>query len=188
MILQDYLNKNSQRHYPGYKQIKDGICCVGEVLNNQNDNVALVDMIVDLQDDLLENKDDMRAVEQFYKTQFKLFETADNVLKQAQREKDYYVGNEAVEQAITSMKEIVCYQDNYNYSRIPKLNEYISVIKDAKFKLLLEKKEEILNAIEQCLEVVNGKAKADDSRLSGILNQARISFDNKNTSKKILQL
>lgn len=179
MILQAYLNKNSQRHYPGYKQIKDGINYVGEVLNNQNDNIALVDKIVDLQDDLLDNKDDMRAVEQFYKTQFKLFETADNVLKQVHREKDYYVGNEAVEQAITSMKEIVCYQDNYNYSRIPKLNEYISVIRDAKFKLLSEKKQEVLNAIEQCLEVVNSKAKADDIRLSGILNQARISFDNK---------
>lgn len=179
MILQAYLNKNSQRHYPGYKQIKDGINYVGEVLNNQNDNIALVDKIVDLQDDLLDNKDDMRAVEQFYKTQFKLFETADNVLKQVHREKDYYVGNEMVEQAVTSMKQIVCYQDNYNYSRIPKLNEYIAVIKDAKFKLLSEKKQEVLNAIEQCLEVVNGKAKEDDSRLSGILNQARISFDNK---------
>lgn len=184
--LQDFLNRNRQRHYPGYKQIQDGSSYVEKVLENQNDNVALIDTIVDLQDDLLDNKDDMKAVEQFYNTQFKLFESADSVLRQVEREKDYYIGNVFVGQAITSMKEIVCYQDNYNYSRIPKLNEYIAVIRDAKQSLLTEKKQEVLNAIEQCLEVVNSKAKADDSRLSGIINQARISFDNKKQEIKNL--
>ena len=149
------------------------------MLENQNDNVALIDSIVDLQDDLLDNKDDMKAVEQFYNTQFRLFESADSVLKQVQREKDYYVGNEIVEQAIVSMKEIVCYQDNYNYSRIPKLNEYIAIIKDAKQSLLTEKKQEVLNVIEQCFAEVEAKAQVDVDKLSGILNQARISFDNK---------
>lgn len=177
--LQNYLNENSQRYYPGYKQIQDGLSYVEKVLENQNDNVALIDTIVDLQDDLLDNKDDMKAVEQFYNTQFRLFESADSVLKQVQREKDYYVGNEIVEQAIVSMKEIVCYQDNYNYSRIPKLNEYIAIIKDAKQSLLTEKKQEVLNVIEQCLAEVEAKAQVNVDKLSGILNQARISFDNK---------
>ncbi len=177
--LQDYLNRNRQRHYPGYKQIQDGLAYVEEVLRNQNDNVALVDSIVDLQDDLLDNKDDMKAVEQFYNTQFKLFESADLVLRQVEREKDYYVDNESVEQAITLIKEIVCYQDNYNYSRIPKLNEYIAIIKDAKQVLLTEKKQEVFNVIAQCFEEIKAKAQTDIDKLSGALNQARISFDNK---------
>lgn len=177
--LQDFLNRNRQRHYPGYKQIQDGSSYVEKVLENQNDNVALIDTIVDLQDDLLDNKDDMKAVEQFYNTQFKLFESADSVLRQVEREKDYYIGNVFVGQAITSMKEIVCYQDNYNYSRIPKLNEYIAVIRDAKQSLLTEKKQEVLNIAQQCFAEVEAKAQVDKDKLSGILNQARISFDNK---------
>lgn len=177
--FQDYLNRNRQRHYPGYKQIQDGLFYVEKVLEKQNDNVALIDIILNLQDDLLDNKDDMKAVEQFYNTQFRLFENADNILSQLEREKDYYVGNELVEQAITSIKEIVRYQDSYNYSRIPKLNEYIAIIKDAKQALLEEKKQEVLNVIEQCFEEVQMKAQVNMDKLFGILNQARISFDDK---------
>ncbi len=184
--LQDYLNRNKQRHYPGYKQIQDGLSFIEEVLRNQNDNVALVDTVVDLQDDLLDNKDDMKDVEQFYNIQYRLFENADNVLRIAEREKDYYVGDEIVEQAIVSMKEIVCYQDNYNYSRIPKLNEYIATIKDAKQSLLTEKKQEVLNVIEQCFAEVEAKAQVDMNNLSSILNQARISFDNKKQEVEML--
>lgn len=177
--LQDYFNKNTQRHYPGYKQIQDGLSYVEEVLKNQNDNVALVDMILELEDDLLDNRDDLRAVEQFYNTQFKLFVSADNLLLQVNREKDYYLGNEEVEQAISLMKEIVRYQDNYNYSRIPKLNEYIAVIMNAKSQLLLETKKEITNIIAQCFEEIKIKARENERVLSEILNQAKISFDSK---------
>lgn len=177
--LQDYFIKNIQRHYPGYKQIQDGLSYIEEVLKNQNDNVALVDTILELEVDLLENGDDLRAVEQFYNTQFKLFVSADNLLLQVNREKDYYVGYEEVDQAISSMKEIVRYQDNYNYSRIPKLNEYIAIIMNAKSQLLLETKKEITNVIEQCFEEIKTKAKENESVLSEILNQAKTSFDSK---------
>lgn len=179
IVLQDYFSKNTQRHYPGFKQIQDGLSYIEEVLKNQNDNVALVDMILELEDDLLDNRDDLRAVEQFYNTQFKLFVSADNLLLQVHREKDYYIGNEEIEQAISSMKEIVRYQDNYNYSRIPMLNEYIAVIMNAKSQLLLETKKEITNVIAQCFEEIKIKSRENESVLSEILNQAKTSFDNK---------
>lgn len=177
--LKEYSSKNSSRHYPGYSKIQEGLRFVDNLLQTQNDNVALIDCIVEDQDDFLDNKDDMRAVEEFYKTQINLFENADKVLYQTQKEKDYFEGNEEVENAIATMREIVTYSDNYNYSRIPELNGLIATIKDAKNELLSSKREELYSLIDQCFDEVETKSKEDNEKLSGLLNQARISFDNK---------
>ena len=177
--LKEYYDRNKTRHYPGYSKIKEGLDLVNRVLQSQNDNAALIDSIVDLQDDLLDNKDDMRAVEEFYETQINLFESADKVLAQTQKEMDYYEGNEKVEKAAKLIKDIVHYSDNYNYSRIPQLNEAIATIKDAKSVLLSSKKTELYQLIDQCFEEVETKSKEDYEKLSDLLNRARISFDNK---------
>ena len=177
--LKGYYSRNTTRHYPGYSKIKEGLDLVDQVLKSQNDNVALVDCIVELQDDLLDNKDDMRAVEEFYETQINLFESADKVLAQTQKELDYYEGNQEVEDALNLIKDIVRYSDNYNYSRIPQLNGAISIIKDAKSALLSSKRTDLCTLIDQCLEEVETKSKEDYGKLTGLLNQARISFENK---------
>ena len=145
--LKEYFNKNSTRHYPGYSKIQEGLRLVDNLLQSKSDNVALIDYIVEYQDDFLDNKDDMRAVEEFYKTQINLFESADRVLYKVQKEKDYFEGNVEVEKAISTMKEIVTYSDNYNYSRIPELNGLIAIIKDAKSELLSSKKEELYSLV-----------------------------------------
>ena len=177
--LKEYFERNRTRHYPGYKQIQDGLSLVEEVLQNLNDSVALIDKILELQDDLLDSKDDMKAVEEFYKTQISLFESADRLLIQTQKEKDYYADNEEVEKAINLIKDIVCYQDQYNYSRIPLLNGAIATIKDAKQSLLVKKREDVLSVIDQCYAEVESKAKEDRAKCSSLLNQARINFDDK---------
>lgn len=177
--LKEYYSRNTTRHYPGYSKIKEGLDLVDQVLKSQNDNVALIDCIVELQDDLLDNKDDMRAVEEFYETQINLFESADKVLAQTQKELDYYEGNQTVEDALNLIKDIVRYSDNYNYSRIPQLNGAIATIKDAKSALLSSKRTELRALIDQCFEEVETKSEEDHKKLSGLLNQARISFENR---------
>lgn len=177
--LKEYYNRNTTRHYPGYSTIKNGLDLVNQILNSQNDSVALIDCIVELQDDLLDNKDDMHAVEEFYKTQINLFENADKVLVQTQKELDYYEGNQAVVDALNLIKDIVRYSDNYNYSRIPQLNGAIATIRDVKSALLSSKRTELYQLIDQCFEEVETKSKENHEKLSGFLNQARINFENK---------
>ena len=177
--LKEYYHKNEKRYYPGYAQIKEGISLVDAILQNQVDHVALIDKLLELQDDLLDNKDDMKAVEEFYKTQITLFKNADQVLFEAKKEKDYYVGKENVEDAMSLIQEIVCYDDNYNYSRIPLLNEAIATIKAERVKLLALKKQEALKLIEQCFEEVKNKANEHPDVLTDLLNQASNSFEEK---------
>lgn len=177
--LNEYANKNTTRHYPGYSKINEGMKLVNDVLKNQSDSIALIDSIVNLQDDLLDNKDGMKAVEEFYHSQITLFENADKVLVQTTREIDYYNDDEDVNQAIHLIKEVVRYDDNYNYSRIPQLNGAIATIKNAKNILLESKKQELSSLIDQCFSEIDTKAKEDNTKLAGLLNQARVNFESK---------
>lgn len=175
--LNSYAQRNTQIHYPGYNRINEGLSYVKDILGNQSDNIALFDKVVELYDDLLDNKEDMKDVEEFFKSQFNLFENASNLMRQTDKEKDYYAGNTEVEQALASIKEIVRYNDNYNYSRIPQLNGLMAIINDAKRKLLLFKRDELNNLIEQCFNAVKDKSQEDPNKLFGLLNQARQKFD-----------
>lgn len=125
----------------------------------------------------MDNEDDMKAVEQFYQSQFKLFQNADALQRQIQKEKDFYAGNEEVDNALALIKDIVTYRDNYNYSRIPQLNGAIQTIMEARNTIIALKREEFDNVIKQCFASVENKAKEDPEKLAGLLNQARIEFE-----------
>ena len=82
-------------------------------------------------------------------------------------------------EAYNLIRDIVKYDDNYNYSRIPKLNDAISVINDVKLELLKNKKQDLFELIDGCLEALNDKAKEDEEKLADILNSAKDEFDSK---------
>lgn len=177
--LKVYEQRNDKRHYPGLNKIKEGLDWVNEVLQNQNDNVALVNKVVELSDDLLDNKDDMKRVEDFFNNQVTLFDNAGKVMNQADAEKDYFTGNKEVEDALAQIKDIIRYSDNYNYSRIPLLNGLIATIKNARNVLLSEKKKELLDLIEQCFDEVKSKSNEDISKLSTLLDTAEVRFESR---------
>ena len=152
---------------------------MNEVLQNQNDNVALVNKVVELSDDLLDNKDDMKRVEDFFNNQVTLFDNAGVVMRQTDAEKDYYSDNKEVEDALAQIKAIITYSDNYNYSRIPLLNGLIATIKNTRTILLNEKKKELLDLIEQCFDEVKTKSNEDISKLSKLLDTAEVRFESR---------
>lgn len=174
------VSKNGQvRFYPGYKQIMDGIELVRNILDNKGDNLALINAICESEDDLLDNSDDMKEVAEFFDTQFTLFKRADEEAQRVDRERDFFSDNEAVKDALSNIRVITKYEDNYNYSRIPKLNDYIAVIRDARLELIESKKKAMLDLISQCMEEVESKAREDEEKLAGLLNQARVLLDTK---------
>lgn len=176
-ILKDYYNKNAQRHYPGYKTIQDAMKLVDQVLNSKTDNIALINTVCRLEDDLLDSKDDMVNVKNFFATQKTLFDSATDYMQEISKDKDYFAGYTEVEAALQQIKDIVVYKDNYNYSKIKDLNGAIATIKDVYSKLIVDKKKELDDIVEQCLSLVETKAQEDTSKLSGLLNQARQKFD-----------
>ena len=175
--LNDYYNKNATRHYPGYNVIQEALKLVAEVLNCKTDNIALVNKVCSLEDDLLDSKDDMVNVKNFFATQKTLFDTATDYMQDVMKEKDYFSGHDEVETALQLIKSIVTYSDNYNYSKIKDLNGAIATIKNVYADLITNKKKELEDIVEQCFNSVKDKANEDTSKLSGILNQARQRFE-----------
>lgn len=177
--LNDYYKKNATRHYPGYNTIQEALKLVAEVLNCKTDNIALINKVCSLEDDLLDSKDDMVNVKNFFVTQKTLFDTATDYMQEVMREKDYFSGHEEVEDALQLIKGIVTYSDNYNYSKIKDLNGAIATIKDVYAELIANKKKELEDIVEQCFNSVKDKANEDASKLSGLLNQARQKFESR---------
>lgn len=174
-----YKSYNQKRNYPGLNIINEGLELLDEVFTARRDNKALIDTILKLEDDLLDNKEDLKRVEEFYNSQFTLYKNADDVRREFFDNLAYYEDNSDAMEAYNLIRDIVKYDDNYNYSRIPKLNDAISVINDVKLELLKNKKQELFELIDGCLEALNDKAKEDEEKLADILNSAKDEFDSK---------
>lgn len=174
-----YKSYNQNRNYPGLNIINEGLELLDEVFTARRDNKALIDTILKLEDDLLDNKEDLKKVEEFYNSQFTLYKNADDVRREFFDNLAYYEDNSDAMEAYNLISDIVTYNDNYNYSRIPKLNDAISVINDVKLELLKNKKQELFELINGCLEALNDKAKDDEEKLADILNSAKDEFDSK---------
>ena len=177
--LEVYKSMNVTRHYPGYDKVLAGLNLIDEVLKCTNDGVALIDKLNALSDDLLDNKDDMADVANFFKTQKTLFDNASEFNNAMKGSIDYFVEYPEVQSALGRIRTIITYQDNYNYSQIKDLNGLISTVKTVQVQLVSKKKDEIGDVIDQCLAAVEASAQRDPAKLAGILSQARIKFSNR---------
>ena len=177
--LEDMQSKNDSAVHPGASEIDEALSYVNKVLLAKDDNIALINTICDLEDDLLDSKDAMRDVENFYATQIKLYDNASKTrLNVIYHEKDYLYDIPVVREAVDQITDIIKITDNYRYNRIPQLNDCISVIKEEKAKVVATKKEELNDLIDSCMFEV--KYKADSSvKLKDILDSAKRQFNTK---------
>ena len=177
--LEDMQKKNDSTVHPGASEINEAMSYVNKVLLAKDDNIALVNTICDLEDDLLDSKEAMRDVENFYTSQIKLYDNASKTrLNVITYERDYLYDIPVVKDAVDQITDIIKVTDNYRYNRIPQLNECISVIEEEKSQVVDSKKEELNDLIDSCMFEV--KYKADSSvKLKDILDSAKHQFDTK---------
>ena len=99
--LEYMANQNNTLLHPGAQEIQNLLGYVNKILSAQSDNLVLVNTLCDLEGDLLDSKDDIRAVENFYDTQIKLFDNAIDIRNAViNHEKDYLLDNEDIKKAI----------------------------------------------------------------------------------------
>ena len=175
--LENMQNQNNSSMHPGSSEIKHALDNVNKVLLAQNDNIALVDTICNLEDELLDSKDDMRDVQNFYKTQIKLYDNALSLRHDVmQYEKDYLYDIPAVKDAVDKITDITKISNNFKYNRIPELNECISIIQDERNKVIELKKAEVIDVIDSCLHEVELKADSNE-KLQMALTNAKQQFN-----------
>lgn len=178
--LEGMQKNNDSAVHPGASEIEEALSYVNKVLLAKDDNIALVNIICELGDDLLDSKDVMRDVENFYASQIKLYDNASKKrLNVITYERDYLYDIPVVREAVDQIADIIKITDNFRYNRIPQLNDCISVIEEEKSKVVASKKKELNDLIDSCM--IEVKYKADSSvKLKEILASAK---DQLNTKK-----
>ena len=147
--LEDMTNQNNTFLHPGTQEIQNLLGYVNKILSAQSDNLTLVNTLCDLEDDLLDSKDDIRAVENFYDTQIKLFDNAIDIRNEIiNHEEDYLLDNEDIKKAIEKINDITRIITPFKYNRIPELNDCISIINDQRNKVIQAKKHELNDLIK----------------------------------------
>ena len=177
--LENMQNQNNSVMHPGSNEIDKALKCVKKVLWALNDNIALVDTICELEDNLLDSKEEMESVKNFYNIQIKLYDSAVREKNEVMhREKDYLYDIPAVKEAVDRIAAITKITNGFRYDHISDLNECISTIKDERNKVIASKKAEVNDVIDSCMNEAEIKAESDD-RLQNILPEAKKQFNAK---------
>lgn len=158
---------NNDRVHPGLNEVQDVLRMIENILLSQNDNIALFDSVLNKYEDLLDSKDAMKDVENFYKSQITLYDNALRLKHSVETdEKDYLLSIDEVKSEIEKIADITKVVSNYKYNRIPQLNDCISNITTIRSQLVSDKKKEVFTLIDQCVDEIELKANGNAALLT----------------------
>jgi energy-coupling factor transporter ATP-binding protein EcfA2 len=143
---------------------------IADILSKKNDNVALLKQLIAKQDDLLDLTDDMDEINTFFKSQKTIFDTALKLQCDLHDERDYFAENMEMIKKISEISDILGMPKPY--SRIKDLPDLMQTIKTAHSALLSQKKEDVLDIIQQCMDDVH--------KLSGVDGKATYEVNKSN--------
>lgn len=176
--LEDMNKQNDSTIHPGSSEIKEALSVVNKVLLAQSDNIALINTICDLEDDLLDSKEDMRAVENFYSSQIKLYDNALNLKDSIlDNEKDFLYGIDEVKNAIEKIKEITKVSNKFNYKRIPELNTHIATINSIRTQEMNQKRVELKSLIDDCMNEIMNEASDNQAKVQPLIDNAKDAYN-----------
>ncbi len=178
---QGLLDQYAQNRYPEKEQVTTARDLAQDILSQRKDNVALLNRMVQKQDDLLDSSEDMEGVELFFKSQRTVFDEAVKQMNRVSRERDYFATDPDTQEVFRTISGILAMPKPYN--RIGELPELIGKVKAAYLALLDLKKEEVAETIRQCMQDVHQLA--GEARDAGaLLKQADDYFAGKREATK----
>lgn len=163
----------SDQPYPDRQLVEAALRLVNAVLEQKVDNIALINFIVKKQDELLDSRENLHRVEEFFKNQRPVFDAAVRLLLSLKYDADYLNDVPDAASALSSMQDI-CFMhpgQKFNYRRIPELNGLISTVQSLHSQMLAAKREELLETVRQCMSEVHSAA-GTDSRFRDVIAQA----------------
>lgn len=178
---QGLLDQYAQNRYPEKDLVTAARDLAQDILSQRKDNVALLNRMVQKQDDLLDSAEDMEGVELFFKSQRTVFDEAVKQMNRVSRERDYFATDPDTQEVFRTISGILAMPKPYN--RIGELPELIGKVKAAYQSLLNLKKEEVAETIRQCMQDVHQLA--GEARDTGaLLKQADDYFAGKREAAK----
>lgn len=182
---EDLLRLYSGHSYPDKNLVEHAVTLTKNVISQQKDNVALIDYLIKQQDCLYSMKDSLQNVEEFFKTQVGLFDSAVAYTNNVGIDQEYLDEDEdeAAGENLNQIRLITKVTDGerFNYKRIPELNGLISKVKEVHEKKLEEKRKEIIETVvNECLNAINEAVSGKDELLCNtVVDKAETYFSQK---------
>lgn len=152
------------RLYPDKAKVQKAVQLTEDILAQQKDNIALIERLLKLEDPLLDSKEELQAVEDFFKNQVQIFDAAVRMEEDLRNELDYLSREPAANDALNQIRLIVAVEGGFSYQKIPQLNSLMATVREGHGRLLEAKRAEVSDVITQCMGAVHttvGKAAAN---------------------------
>lgn len=170
----------SGRRYPDQGKVQQAMQLVADVLSQKKDNIALIDRVLKLEDKLFDSKEDLQAVEGFFKNQVQVFDAAAQMEEDLRNELDYLSHEPAANDALNKIRLIVAVQGGFSYQKIPELNGLMATVREGHGRLLEAKRAELLEIIRQCMAEVHTLSDGNVT-CSELVRKADTYFDQQKT-------
>ena len=145
---QKLLDQYIAHAYPEKNLLTQARDMTTDILSQSGDNVALLNRMVQRQDDLLDLSEDLEDLEQFFASQKSVFDSAADTLQNFDKERDYLSNEPELADALETISTILAMEKPYR--RIGELPALVQQLKNGHITLLAEKKVQVLTEIAQC--------------------------------------
>ena len=176
---EDLLAKYEGHKYPDRNVVSNALQIIKDVLSQQKDNVALIERVLQREDNLYDAQDAMQNVEAFFKTQISVFDTAVKFEQDLRNDLDYIKKDAEANQALNTIRLITMIPSNgkYDYKRIPELNALMAKVKASHDAMLEEKRAELLEVVRQCMAEIHQALDDGNSTAKTISEKADVYYE-----------
>ncbi|GFI23757.1 hypothetical protein IMSAGC011_02547 [Lachnospiraceae bacterium] len=160
---EELLKRYENHRYPDKSVVNQALSVVNDVLSQQKDNIALIECLLQKEEDLYDAQERMQSVEAFFHTQAVIFDAAVKFEADLRNDLDYIRKDEEANTALNTIRLITMLpaSGRFQYNRIPQLNELIAKVKVSHDAMLEEKRKELLNIVQQCMGEIHQAGKGD---------------------------
>ena len=176
------LSRYAGHNYPDKGLAEQAVALTKNILSHKTDNIALIDSIINQEDRLYEIKDSLQNAEDFFRSQVSLFDAAVAYDRDVSVDQEYFDRNASAREDLNQIRLITAVSEGnkFNYKRIPELNELMSRVKEVHDKMLEEKRQEITENVNECLNAIHEASSGkDDLRCRAVVEKAETYFANK---------
>lgn len=176
---EDLLAKYEGHKYPDRNVVSNALQIIKDVLSQQKDNVALIERVLQREDNLYDAQDAIQNVEAFFKTQISVFDTAVKFEQDLRNDLDYIKKDAEANQALNTIRLITMIPSNgkYDYKRIPELNALMAKVKASHDAMLEEKRAELLEVVRQCMAEIHQALDDGNSTAKTISEKADVYYE-----------
>ncbi len=167
-----------QSAYPDFAVVQKALVLARKVIRFSKDNVALFDALVKNEDELLDNAEELSRVEDFFKTQVDVFDSALSLLDEMSSQRELLEGAQEAVDALDDIESIVRPEGKFDYKRVHELVDLIQTVRDGLKPLFEAKRAELQPIVQQCLNSVVETGQ-DDSKTASIVDEAKNYFEQK---------